>query len=219
MNPLENEILEKANFHAQNLLEIAYRNEPEITVILAEIAQMVSAEIVGLEHRFKTEESLTRKIAETSVKNVRKLLESDYFSVDTVEQIIETRAKHLNDALRYTFVFTDEKYIFGFKSSLQKLKQVDFIVPKNKIWNAWKNIGTLFDKGYRGINTTVFSSQGQVFELQFHTRASFELKTETHFLYEELRLLGTSNKRKDEIVQKLIEMAQTVKIPKGVKKL
>jgi hypothetical protein len=121
--------------------------------------------------------------------------------------------------LRYTFIFSEEKYVFGVKFSLQKLKQNNFTVPENKIWNAWKNIETVFDKGYRGINITVFSSHEQIFELQFHTKASYKLKTNTHLLYEELRLIKTSHKRKNVIVQELLKLAQAVSIPKGVKKL
>ncbi len=102
---------------------------------------------------------------------------------------------------------------------MEKLKQTGYEVPENKIWNAWKNIGTLFDKGYRGINMTIISSRKQIFELQFHTRASYELKTETHFFYEESRQNRTSLKRKIEIAEIVIGLAEKVKIPKGIKKL
>ena len=201
------------------MLERARGNEPQITADLQQIARDVSAEMAGLENKFKAEESLTRKIAEGSVKNIRKLFESGYPLESSIEESVKIRAERNNDALRYTFIFQFEKYVFGVKQSLQKLKQTGFEVSESKIWNAWKNIGMPFDKGYRGINITIISSRKQIFELQFHTGASYKLKTETHFLYEELRLLETSDERKDEIIRKLIETAQAVKVPKGVKKL
>ncbi len=219
MNPLEKTILEKATLHAQNLLKIACENEPEITAILAEIAPKVSAEMAGLEHKFKTEDSLTRKISDESAKSAKSLIDFGYSIDEAIEKSTKRQAERNNDALRYTFLFPLEKYIFGFRQSLQKLKQNGFKVPENRIWNAWKNIGTTFDKGYRGINITIISSQGQVFELQFHTRESYELKTETHALYEESRQNKTSLARKIEIAEIIIGLAEKVKTPRGVRKL
>jgi len=102
---------------------------------------------------------------------------------------------------------------------LEKLKQKDCKVSDNKIWNAWKNIGTVFDKGYRGINITVISSQGQIFELQFHTKESFDLKTKNHKLYKQMKSNTISIQRKEEIKAELVKMARTVQLPIGVKKL
>ena len=74
MNPLEKMILAKATLHAQNLLKIASENEPEITAILAEIAPKVSAEMVGLEYKFKAEKSLAKKISEKIATDMEDLL-------------------------------------------------------------------------------------------------------------------------------------------------
>ena len=219
MTDFEREITRKAARYAKKLLEQAVQTEPQITAALQEIASTISAEIIGLEYRFKSEESLARKIAETSFKNIKRLIESNYTERNAIARAVEISAGKNNDALRYTFIFSSENYVFDFKQTLQKLKEKHFTVSENTIWNAWKNIGTLFDKGYRGINATIISSQDQIFELQFHTRTSCKLKAETHFLYEELRLLKTLPERKSEIVQELKKAAQIVKIPKGVKSL
>ena len=61
MNLTETEIERKAKKYAENLITQAVKNEPEITETLQKIALEVSAEMVGLEHKFKTEESLTQK--------------------------------------------------------------------------------------------------------------------------------------------------------------
>lgn len=219
MSDFEQEINRQAARYAKELLEQVVRTEPLITADLREIALEISAEVIGLEYKFKSEESLTRKIAETSFKNIKRLIEANYAQKIAVAKAIEISAEKNNDALRYTFVLSSDNYVFGFKQALQKLKARHFKVSENTIWNAWKNIGTLFDKGYRGINATIISSQDQLFELQFHTRSSYKLKVETHFLYEELRLLKTSPERKSEIVKELRKSAQTVRIPKGVKTL
>ena len=195
MNLTEQKIRQKAAQYAKSLLKQVLRNAPEITPNLQKIAAEVAAEMVGLEHKFKTEESLIRKLTNESVKSAKSFVNSGYLIDEAIEKSTKLQAERNNDALRYTFVFPFEKYVFGFKQSLEKLKQSGYRISENKIWNAWKNIGTAFDKGYRGINITAFSSQAQVFELQFHTRSSYELKTKTHYLYEESRQSQTSQER------------------------
>ncbi len=219
MNLTETEIKKKAVHYAHALLKHAEAHEPIITADLQKIAAEVSAEMVGLEYKFKTEESLTRKISDESAKSAKSLVDFGYSIDEAIEKSTKRRAERNNDALRYTFVFPLEKYVFGLRQTVEKLRQKSYEVPKDRVWNAWKNIGTTFDKGYRGINITIISSRKQKFELQFHTRASYELKTETHSLYEESRQIQPSLKRKVEITEIIIRLAEKVKTPKGVKKL
>lgn len=219
MNSLEKKIAQKAAQYAKSLLTQAVKNEPNITKDLQKIALEVAAEMIGLEHKIKSEESLMRKISDESAKSAKSFIDLGYSTDEVIEKSTRRQAERNNDALRYTFLFPFEKYIFGFKRSLGKLKENGYEIAESKIWNAWKNIGTIFDKGYRGINITVISSRKQIFELQFHTRASYELKTETHFLYEESRQNQTLQKRKVKIAEIIIELAEKVKTPKGVKKL
>lgn len=186
---------------AQELLAQAAGNEPRITEDLQIIASEVSAEMVGLENRFKSVESLTRKII-------------DMIKINS--QVIEEIDEKINDALRYTLILSVENYADGFHNSIEKLWGNGYFVPENRIWNAWKNIGTQFDKGYRGINTTVISSQKQIFELQFHTEESFRLKTETHHLYQEMRDKDISEEREIKLVEMMKVKAAEVKRPEGI---
>lgn len=186
---------------AQKLLAEAVENEPQITVDLQKIASELSAEMVGLENRFKTEKSLTRKILDTAIPNSEPL-----------EQV----AENINDALRYTFILPSEIYAKKFNQTIEILKESDYQIPKERIWNAWRTAGKIFDKGYRGINITVISSKSQIFELQFHTAESYKLKTETHFLYKALKNKKVSEKRQMEIIEMLRKKAENVKRPEGV---
>ncbi len=128
----------KAKQFAKKLLDQVVKNEPQITEHLQRITSEVVGEMTGLNNKFKTEESLARKIFEISLKDVKRLIESEeYFTQEALDEIVETRTKNINDTLRYTIIFSSEEYIFGFKSSLQKLKQNDFTVLENKSWNAW----------------------------------------------------------------------------------
>lgn len=50
---------------------------------------------------------------------------------------------------------------------------------------------------YKGVNSQVMSPDGQVFELQFHTPQSFDVKQNvTHGLYERFRLLEDGDPEK-----------------------
>ncbi len=186
---------------ADELLKQALENEPRITADLQNIALEISAEMVGLENKFKTEVSLTRKLINGAIPNLQ-----------TIQEVAEV----INDALRYTFILPLETYNEDFRQIVERLRNSNYQIPANRIWNAWKNIGKRFDKGYRGINITVISSQNQKFELQFHTAESYQLKTETHFLYEELRDKQISRERQTKIIEMLKKEAEDVERPEGI---
>ena len=158
--------------------------------------------MIGLENRFKTSESLIRKLIAESYGNLRKLSKI---------------AQSINDVLRYTFVLPMQDYTDSFQQIIKKMRGSGFQVPENRIWNAWANIGSVKDRGYRGINITIISSQNQKFDLQFHTSASFRLKTETHDLYKEVRDAAILPERREEIKKIVLGKADQVEIPEGVK--
>lgn len=205
---MENFIIKiEAQHLAELLLAEAKENEPQITADLSSIATAVAAKIAGLENKFKTEESLTRKLL---------LLAGKDKSNQTSKQKLEKFARRNNYTLRYTFIFQTEKYARGFQATIEQLKKSGFEIPPNRIWNAWKTAETAQDTGYRGFNITVVSSQKQRFELQFHTAESFRLKTETHRLYEELRNSKTFDERREEIIKEMLSRAKQVERPKGI---
>ena len=67
MNLTETEIKKKAIRYAHELLKHAEAYEPQITADLQKIASKVSVELVGLKHKFKSEESLAEKITQKSL--------------------------------------------------------------------------------------------------------------------------------------------------------
>ena len=190
-----------AQILAQELLDEARESEPQITNDLQTIVQEISAEMVGLDDKFKREESLIRKLVDSVGDDFQKL---------------KRKAKSINDVLRYTFVLQFEVYAERFHETIERLSELGYWIPENRIWNAWQTIGESFDKGYRGINITVISSQKQKFELQFHTEESFRLKTATHFLYEESRQKGISEKREAELIEQRRKAAESLERPQGV---
>ncbi len=71
---------------------------------------------------------------------------------------------------------------------------------------------------YNGINTVLESSSGQTFELQFHTKESFDLKNgKLHELYEKARVLNFESKEYIELEEKMFQLSSRLKTPKNIK--
>lgn len=84
------------------------------------------------------------------------------------------------DAIRYTVCFESSRYVDGYYDIKQRLESSGFELYYSK--NSWTN------PEYKGINTRWATSEGQRFEVQFHTPESFHAKHEvTHHAYERLR--------------------------------
>ena len=86
----------------------------------------------------------------------------------------------VSDAIRYTFQYREVHYTQGVWTDIGRLKRQGFEL--DKLRNFWAN------EQYKGINSQwIEPDSGQRFEVQFHTRISFEAKQITHTSYERLR--------------------------------
>ena len=84
------------------------------------------------------------------------------------------------DAIRYTFQYQAAHYTQGVWMDIERLKSQGFELQKLR--NSWS------DEQYKGINSQwIERDTGQRFEVQFHTRISFEAKDLTHDAYERIR--------------------------------
>ncbi|MGH3194136.1 MAG: hypothetical protein ACRDPY_40085 [Streptosporangiaceae bacterium] len=86
----------------------------------------------------------------------------------------------VSDTVRYTFEYRESRYTQGVWAELGRLKNQGFELLGLK--NSWSS------DQYKGINSQwIDPDTGQRFEVQFHTRISFEAKEITHKAYERLR--------------------------------
>ncbi len=84
------------------------------------------------------------------------------------------------DAIRYTFGYNEARYTQGVWADIARISEQGFKLEILK--NYWS------DDQYKGINSQwIDPDTGQRFEVQFHTRISFEAKQITHPAYERLR--------------------------------
>ena len=191
------------------LLEIASKNEPHITEDLMVIAKENTSALVGLENRFKSENSLYRKLNDR--------LSIQDFSSFRFAEVLDDFAKNINDILRYTMDFKFESYTSDCLKTLQMLEEKNYQIKK--IWNAWLTFQTRLDLGYRGVNTTLINPRRQIFELQFHTSESYTAKEANHFLYEQMRLQTTNKESRKRLRQTQIENVANLKFPQNIESI
>ena len=199
-------------------IETVKRNEPLITNALQTIEKETGGVLVGLENRFKSEESLTRKFTDRAQKDITKAEKRGKNADEIRNKTLQKISDKNNDALRYTYTFSPEKYVEGYNKTVKTLEKQGYKLesePKN--W--WLDKGMKDDTGYRGINATFISPAGQKFEVQFHTPESFKFKNDTHYLYEEVRKPSVSEQRKQEIKQQNIRLAEPLEMPKDINKI
>ena len=146
--------------------QIARREEETITPALRTLeSQDPDRHLIGFENRLKDRDRIKEKV---------------YDGVELLKRTAEEAISLVPDAIRYTFQYQEARYTQGVLADIERLKNQGFELDKLK--NSWS------DDEYKGINSQwVEPDTGQRFEVQFHTRISFEAKQLTHGAYERLR--------------------------------
>ena len=113
----------------------------------------------------------------------------------------------INDALRYTMSFDEANFTGGVRNALSGLKAQGY--EQTAFRNTFKP-----GQPYMGINSTYLTPGGDMFELQFHTSASFQMKdVVNHPLYELQRVLPRTDSTWNSLRQQMIQNSSTVPIP------
>jgi hypothetical protein len=137
--------------------------------------------LIGFEHRRKGRDRIKEKVHGT-IKDFNR----------SPEQAVSL----VPDAIRYTFQYEEACYAQGVRQDIQRIKGQGFALDILK--NSWS------DDQYKGINSQwIEPDTGQHFEVQFHTRISFEAKQITHDAYKRLR-----TGQPDEFEQMVLEAFQ-----------
>lgn len=179
---------------AGNLIEKAKKTEPRITADLKDAVSGGTGRLEGLEHRFKTETSLKRKIKNKAKS--KNITEDEY-------------AKQITDVLRYTNVSDDDHFTDDYFLVIESMKKKGYtLIEVNNTFAS--------DGPYRGVNTVVMSKGRFRFELQFHTPQSLAVKEENHKMYEEQRDSSTPESRKLELKKIMKENAERIPAPERV---
>jgi hypothetical protein len=122
--------------------------------------------LIGFEHRLKSLDRIKEKVYDKMNEFV------DFSSEDALSSV--------SDTIRYTLEYREAHYTQGVWKDIGRLQDQGFEL--RKLRNAWS------DEQYKGVNSQwIEPNNGQIFEVQFHTRTSFEAKQLTHDAYKLLR--------------------------------
>ena len=145
---------------------IAKREEERISPAMRSVeSQDPDRHLIGFEHRLKGQDRIKEKV---------------YNGIKLLKHSPEEAVSLVPDTIRYTFHYRESRYTQGVWTDIERLKGEGFKLDKLK--NYWS------DDQYKGINSTwIEPGTGQRFEVQFHTRISFEAKQLTHTAYEQIR--------------------------------
>jgi hypothetical protein len=145
---------------------IAEREQKKITPALRHVeSQDPDRHLIGFEFRLKDRDGIKEKVAKGMAE---KGLSA------------EEATSRVPDAIRYTLEYSEARYVQGIRADITRMKDQGFKLDILK--NSWSS------DHYKGVNSQwIEPDSGQRFELQFHTRISFEAKQITHGAYERLR--------------------------------
>jgi hypothetical protein len=149
--------------------------------------------LVGWEYRLKSADRLKDKVAE---------------GVDEKGRTTAEALSMVKDAVRFTFVYGEERYAEGFWADVARLQDKGFEPVERR--------GTWTEEQYKGINSRWREpDSGLLFEVQFHTEMSFEAKQLTHCTYERLRDPMTSREELRELRRLQSTTCREVRVPEG----
>jgi hypothetical protein len=151
--------------------------------------------LIGLEHHLKGTERLKEKVA-TALEEQPNL---------TPRQALSA----VPDAIRFTLSCSDERYVAGVAGALERLTACGFELAK-PLKNSWEG------DQYKGINTQWREpATAQLFEVQFHTQASYEAKQLSHSAYERIRNPQTSDTELPELEDFQRKVCAKIPTPPG----
>lgn len=149
--------------------------------------------LVGLENRLKGRERVEQKVTHDVLK---KGISAEQAFAD------------MKDGVRYTLQYPEDRYVTGVQADVERLKNgiAEFVDARN----TWTS------EQYKGVNSWWREhTSGQLFEVQFHTQASFDAKQETHSAYERLRTLPADSGEVRELRTYQREVNAKVPVPPG----
>ncbi len=194
----------------QDVIELLFSRakatETKITPLLRDFASTYECELSGLAHRFKSKDSLERKLT----SRLRSILESNKRHPLYIPKLPEV-IHEVDDVLRYTLVCSTGEYVGLTERLVEALKKT--LGAETELFSFWEAGSTYF-----GVNIFV-TMDNFTFEIQMHTNESWDVKqNESHQVYEGFRNLE-NNRARLILYGAMKEIWNTVPIPYGVERL
>ena len=202
-----NDLIKESNLKLKKSTDI----EPVLTGDLKQVIEKTSGYLEGLDFRLKSKESLQRKVL-SEYSEVRFDLAEKKKQPNYDNSILETVNK-MHDINRYTAILDINTFVDDY------FKINNYLLENGYRQYKVKNTFKIKESSYKGLNNQ-YEKNGVIFELQFHTKESFDLKNGVmHKMYEEARLDTTPKERKEELNREMLAMSNKIKIPKNIDKI
>lgn len=173
-----------------------YVKEPQITETVVKMAEAIGADMFGLEYRLK------------SLKRYLEKFEEDLAETKKIPEI--------KDVVRYTFTGSVENIVELTEKAIEGFGKAGYETIKIK--NLWID----GDGSYKGINTFIRAKNGTIFEMQYHTYESIDVKEVQglHKLYEKYRVMkDKTTPEAVELHRKMVEMSSVLVDPVGIERI
>lgn len=167
----------------------AIKMEPKITKDISDSITRNGGRIYGLNHRLKTERSITRKLS---------------------------LGKEIKDAVRYTAILSEKDFVSQYNDIKKDLEGKGYTETRCKNYFEQYRKGLV---KHKSVQTNYKTRDGYTFELQFQTKASQDAKDKKVPLYEESRDPKTSAKRRNELIRQMEVLADKVNDPIGIDRI
>ncbi len=192
---------QSANSSALSVYKFASEKEKVITKDIREVARESNCSLYGLENRLKTVDSIQRKINKKQVEDGK----SEKESMDSI-----------HDSVRYTAISGNKDFVSNYKEFKKSMSDRGYIEIE------CKNYFDLFNKGivkHKAVQSQFSTEDGFIFEVQFQTPESQDVKNKKIPLYEERRKVGIDVKRAKEIENEMEKLALKVPDPPGIEEI
>ena len=188
------ELTRRADIVAGALLDRYSKVEPQITAGLTAMAEAAGGRMEGLDFRLKARDSLARKLRDKSID--KGITQAEY-------------GNKINDAVRYTMLVEPGNYAQTTQRVLDQFRAEGYeVVDDDNTWTP----GAI----YKGVNSVMRAPDGTLFELQFHTPQSFDVKMGQHEDYELMRDPERSKEEQYEAYQRMRANWEGVEVPEGI---
>lgn len=167
----------------------------------------------------QAEPSVTKDLSKATSQCAGRLegLEFRVKTLDSLRRKIqkEPQAK-IRDVLRYTEVSPPKALYVDYQKTMQQMTEKGYQVTDIK--NYWNKPYM----AYNGVNTNLVTPHGYEFELQFHTKESFDLKNDKlHELYEKQRLIDKEKEydKWQELENEMFQLSDELERPKQIESI
>jgi hypothetical protein len=201
------------SWHGDGVLELNPKQNAQVDMRLEQICETGEEAILPSLRRLESEDPERHLTGiENLLKKPDRLKEKVAGDIEYKGRTVEESLDNIKDAIRSTFVYSEERYTEGVYADCARLEAAGF--ERYDRQNSWQ------EDQYKGINGRWREPQsGLLFEVQFHTQASSDAKELTHRAYERLRGSAALDEERTELEAFQSAVSAKIPIPPGATRI